>query len=183
MHSDSPLDTIESYEKKQLKQISSDVLIVSEEDDEEDILEQQEQQNDMFVNFAQEELLRVDKAFSTGALNAFDKSKDHQILSLVERISKMQFDAFLSSMENELQYPNVYDADLTSNKSDQQQRKWEDFEDKDHFAKLSKTFQEKEKGISNLVKKLDSIQVGIDSINALVNSSNNSNNQSTSPTN
>jgi hypothetical protein len=110
--------------------------------------------DDDSMGFAEEELRHIDKSF-----NAFGgNNKEQTILNQIDKISQLQVKAFLNSMEIELKFPNVYIKSIN-----------DDFEEQDKFSQVNKAFQEKEKAISNLVKDLESISVGIDKINNQMN--------------
>ena len=193
MNDSSPLENLQSYQLRKRKQnhdldeLTSIESVVTDDSipDVHDIQQHNSttnrQQDLSLITIAEDELLRLDKSFEIGALNAFDKSKEHQILNLVDRISQMQFNAFLTSMEIELTFPNVSSTSGGSGSDKKKKnsetstgyfnhRQWDDFEEEGHFVNVSRAFQEKEKSIANLVKKLDGIGHGIDSINSIMNS-------------
>ena len=58
---------------------------------------------DNIMEFAEEELLQLDRAFNSGDLNAFG-NKESTILKQIDNISQLQVSAFLSSMTLELKY-------------------------------------------------------------------------------
>ena len=64
-------------------------------------MKNKEKIEDEFNEFAEEELIEVDKAYTSGELNAFE-GKEESILKQIDNISQLQVKAFLSSMEIEL---------------------------------------------------------------------------------
>jgi hypothetical protein len=108
---------------------------------------------DNIMEFAEEELLQLDRAFNSGDLNAFG-NKESTILKQIDNISQLQVSAFLSSMTLELKHANVDEPQSTENEFNEQE-----------FASFAKKFSAKEKAIAKLVTDLHSISKSIDNIN------------------